>query len=1073
MLLWFAALFVQTASAQDGRVTITVVDSHDEPLIGVTVLIKSTQLGGSTDINGVIKLNAASTDVIEASYIGYETTEVVLGTRTSLKIVMPELSTTINEVVVIGYGIQKKETVTGSISQVSGNEIVQSPTANISNALVGRVSGLSSVQKSGEAGFDETTIRIRGTGTYNGDQNPLVVIDGVIRDITSFNMLNNNDIEGINVLKDASATAVYGVRGANGVIIVSTKQGKTGRAKVSFLANFGLTKPTTLVDFVDSYNYATLKNEAYYNDNKSGSNKIFTEDELWKFKNNRDYTPAEIENMSALSDAQKEALRNSPAAYYTDTDYMSAIFGSSVAPQQQYNINISGGTDKVGYYTSVGLLDQRSLTNDFGFSESAANSGSSRMNFRTNFDFKMIKNTEIKLSLSGQMRDIQIITDRNGSSAMGSRYHDLLLNVYEAPPYSGIGIYGDKLIGGYADDGMMINKNAWGKTPIAYMLEKSQSRISQSSLNTSININHKMDYIVEGLTLRGALSYDHYFSKTLLASSNVPRYTFTRNPSDPAELLFFGGEREAQSYSESGWSKNRKFYMEYGLDYAHSFGRHSVTAMALVTGERYTANGLTYNVPVGYYGIVGRVTYAYDSRYFVEYNMGYNGSENFAPERRFGFFPAVSLGWALSNEPFFPQNDYVSWVKIRGSYGQTGNSNIGGSRFMYLPGTWAEYGYSNPMQGYAFGSSDGTTTNPVFNGKYELTTGNPFVTWERKESYNVGLDMKFFKDRLSFTADLFKEDRNNILTTLEIVSGVVGLDASSLPPVNVGKMSNKGYEIELLWNDNIGSKFNYRIGGNISYAVNNIIYKAEPSYQYVWMNDTGFAYGQYKGLYNEGFYNSAEEVANHPYNDVDGNKVQGGDLRIVDINGDGLIDSKDYVPVGYSNIPRMTFSSNLSVAYNGLRLSLLFTGTSQGSFAMKDYLITPFAQDQSTPLSYMAGRWTSDRYLAGDQITFPRMSVNIGTSQNNGDNAFWIRSTDHIKLKNVELAYSFKEVGLLKRLNISGLTVYFNANNLLTWTFGGGLIDGIDPELTGDSTTSGGLIYPLTRVYNIGFNVDF
>lgn len=1055
------------------NVKVTVFDSDSNPLAGVGVIVAGSAYGGVTDLDGKVIINVAPESMLEISCLGYETVQISVAGREAVTVTLREESLTLDDVVVIGYGVQRRETVTGSISQVSGKDLIKSPVGNLSNALVGRVSGLSSVQTSGEAGYDETTIRIRGVGTYNGNQDPLVVIDGVVRDMAAFNMLNPNDVEGTNVLKDASATAVYGVRGANGVIIVTTKRGHTGRAKVSLSANFGLTTPTTLISLVDSYTYAQLKNEALINDGKAGSAKIFSEEELWKLKNNRDYTPEQIAAMTNLTESQKNDLMTQPAAFFGSTDYMKEIFGSQLAPMQQYNVDVSGGTKDVKYYASVGYLNQKSLTNDFGFRDSAANSGSDRINFRTNFDFTMIPNTEIRFSLAGQMKESSSITGNEGATSMGTRYRDLLLNIYEAPPFSGVGVYGDKLINGYANDGMMnTNKQAWGKTPVAYMLEKSQARISRTSLNASVNIVHNMDYLTKGLALRAAVSYDHYFTKTLLVSSDIPAYKFIRNPEMQSELLFFGGDAKAKSYTEGGWSKSRKFNMDYGITYGRKFGKHDVTAMALVTGERYTANGLTYNIPEGYYGIVGRVTYSYGNRYFAEYNMGYNGSENFAPGLRFGFFPAVSLGYTLSNEPFFPKNDYVSHIKIRASYGQTGNSSIGGNRFLYLPGTWANHGYTTPMEGYSWGSSNGTTLNPSFNGKYEYSTGNPAVTWEKKESCNLGLDLKFFKDRLSMSGDIFRDERDNILTKLQTVSAVVGMSASALPPVNVGRMSNKGFEFEFGWDDGIGRDFHWHLGGNLSYSVNKIEYMAEPEYEYEWMNTTGFAYGQYKGLYNEGFYNSAEEVANHPYNDIDANKVQGGDLKIVDINGDGIIDAKDYVPIGYSNIPRCTFSADIFLAYKGFSIAFLFTGSAMGSFAMRDYLIVPFSQDQSTPLAYMTGRWTAERYAAGDEITYPRMSANLATSQNNESNSFWLRSTDHVKLKNIEISYDFADIKALRRANISGLRIFFNANNLFTWA-GNDLIKGIDPELTNDSTTGRGLIYPLTRVYNIGLNIVF
>ena len=867
------------AGAQDvspARVSGTVVDQQGMPVVGAGVVVRGTQTGSVTDLDGRFTVMAAKDATLTVSFIGYTTREVPVGTQTDIRIVLEENVQSIDDVVVVGFGTQKKETVTGAIGQLSGKELMRSPVTNISNALVGRIAGMAAVQKTGEAGFEESTIRVRGVGTYAGDQNPLIVIDGIVRDMTAFNMLDPNDVENVNVLKDASATAVYGVRGANGVIIVTTKRGREGNLKISFTANVGFTSPTTLPSLVNSYDYAVLRNEAFANDGKPDDIKVFSQDELWKFRHNRDYTPSEVEAMGHLSPEQKQALLDSPAIYYGSTDYMKRIFDAGVSPQQQYSVNISGGTEKVAFFTSVGYSNQKSLTNDFGFSDAASNSGSHKYNFRTNFDFNIIPLTEINVSLSGQVRETKIITDRNSSVDMWGRYRDLMLNIYEAPPFSAPGVSDGRIITDYAGGTIMdSNKGAWGKSPIAYMLEKAQARINQSSLNTSIRIRHRMDYLVEGLSVRGALSYDHYFTKTLRVAPNLPVYSITRNPADPAELLYYGGEHNAKSYEETGWGKNRKVYVEAGIDFSRDFGKHAVTAMALVTGERYTSPGLKYNVPRGYYGVVGRVTYGYDQRYLAEFNMGYNGSENFAPGKRFGFFPAVSVGWVVSNEPYFPKNDILTWLKFRASYGQTGNSEIGGDRFLFLPGTWGSHSYGpwngTPLDGYFFGSSNGSVNNPAFPGKYEQSTGNPDVTWEKKESYNIAAEVRMFRDRLSVTVDLFEEKRNNILTKLGVTPGIIGLSGSALPPVNVGRMSNRGYEIQVSWRDNVGTDFWYEVGGQVSYAVNKIDYKAEPSYMYAWMNETGFAYGQYKAYYNEGFYNTPEEVANHPYNAIDGN----------------------------------------------------------------------------------------------------------------------------------------------------------------------------------------------------------
>lgn len=1052
----------------------TVYDSSGATLPGVNVMIDGSSVGTSTDIDGKFSIKVPDDRaVLSFSFLGYAPQKIPIGENDVLKVILQDNIQSLSEVIVIGYGVQKKETVTGAISSIASKEIVKSPVGALSNALVGRVSGLSAIQKSGEPGFEESTIRIRGVGTYAGEQNPLVVIDGIVRDLSTLNMIDPNDIETINVLKDASATAVYGVRGANGVIIATTKKGIIGKPQISFSANFGFTTPATLPKMTNSYQFAKLRNEAIVNDGVKQDNLVFSDDELWKFQNNRDYTPDEVAAMSDLNEVQRNALLNSPALYYTSHDYMKEFFRKS-APQQQYNINVSGGTDKVNYFTSVGFLNQQGLTSDYGYKNAPTSTNNKRTNFRSNFDFKVIKNVELSVGISGQISNTKIFLNDYNDSDMNSRYRDMLKNIYESTPFAGPGIIDGKLINGFAGNSPLDpTKGASGKSPVASLLNKGSGRVTKSSLNTFFKLKHTMDYLTKGLSLRGTVSYDNYFSKTVNETHPIPMFTVMRNPEDLTQNLYFGGTLGAEKYEEKAWYKERKLYVEAGVDYDRIFGRHHVTALALITGERLTKPGLLYNVPQGMYGLVGRVTYGYDDRYLAEFNVGYNGSENFAPGKQFGFFPAVSAGWTISKEPFFPENDWVTWIKIRGSYGQTGNSNIGGKRFLYLPSSWEELvDYVWPFSGYNFGYTDGSIVTPWITGKSEKVVGNPDVTWEKKISYNIAAELRFFKDRLSITADLFKENRNNILTTLETVPGIVGADVSVLPPVNVGKMSNKGYELSILWRDNI-SDFNYQISGQVSYARNKIDYMAEAPYEYVWMNKTGFSYGQYKAYVNDGFYNSEEEAANHPYNSVDGNHVQAGDLRIIDINGDGIIDNKDVTPTGFSNIPRYAFSANVFLEYKGFEISALFTGSAQGTFSMGGYMISPFAQNKSNALEYMyEGRWTPENYASGKKITYPRMSLNTSGTQNGATNSFWFRSTDHVKLKNLEVAYTFRKLGFLSRLKMSSLRLYFNSNNL--FTFGGkDLIEGIDPELSQDDKTTEGIIYPITRVFNFGFKIQF
>jgi TonB-linked SusC/RagA family outer membrane protein len=504
------------------------------------------------------------------------------------------------------------------------------------------------------------------------------------------------------------------------------------------------------------------------------------------------------------------------------------------------------------------------------------------------------------------------------------------------------------------------------------------------------------------------------------------------------------------------------------VDYARSFGKHDITGLLLYNVQQTRHPGLQYHVPANLIGTAGRFTYKYDDRYLAEFNMGYNGSENFPPGKRFGFFPAFSLGWILTNEKFFPQNSFLSWAKLRGSYGEVGNDAIGGERFMYLPSAWGTRS-SSPGDGYYFGTTDGTYTSPYYSGANESKLGNPNVTWERAKKANIGLDLNFFRNRLTFVGDLFQEKRGNILWQMGTVPSLVGVD---FPPANIGRVSNKGYEIQLNWMDKIRD-FSYGAGFNISYAQNKIEYKDEPLYSYEWMNETGFSLGQYKGWRVDGFYNNDQEASNRPHVSRDGNKVQAGDIRYVDINGDGIIDSQDQVPIGYSNLPRYAFGATLNIGYKGFYASILFSGTYKGSMRMSSfYVLNPFYMVNGAAMEFQyEGRWTPDKAAKGVEATFPRASIRTFDSQNGAMNDLWLRSSEHIKLKNMEIGYRFTNLRWLKPAGISGILLFANGNNLYTW--GSKLIDGWDPEQEDSGGAADGYLYPPTRTYNFGINVEF
>jgi TonB-linked SusC/RagA family outer membrane protein len=1053
-----------------------VVDgSTGEPVTGASIVAKDDKtIGTTSDHLGNFQLSLPpKVDALQVSLLGYETQIVTLTGRLPLEIVLTEDSQWLSEVIVVGYGSQKKETLTGSIAVIGSGGLVQSPVANISNALVGRAPGIMSTQASGEAGDNATTIRIRGVSTLNsGGHEPLIVIDGIQSSTSVMNALDANEIENISILKDASSTAVYGVKGANGVIIVTTKRGKSGAPKISMSYRYGVATLVSKLQMLGSYDYALFRNEAIQNDgNPSNYQYLFTEDELWKFQNNRDYTPTEVYSMN-LTGEQEAALLNAPALYYGSHDYFEEQFGE-VSPQQQYNLNISGGTDRMQYFASIGYFSEDGVFKNSDYGGADANSAYDRYNIRSNLDIDVFKNLKVSIDFGGQFETKKgILGNAQDGDVAGfySRHKSMLVSILAGPPYAGPGIVDGKLVTAYAAyQNPLQGKGSGGYSPIAAILTKQTMRSRNTNLNSTIRLKHDMDYLTKGLSVSGTVSYSDLYMKGIAMQKWVPTYTAVRNPQNPVEILFFGGSTSPQTvtdnYRNNKWNR---IYIEGKVDYARNFDEHSVTGLLLYNAQKTKDPGYVYNVPAGLIGIAGRFTYKYDDRYLFEFNMGYNGSENFPEGKRFGFFPAYSLGWVATNEKFIPKNKWLTWLKIRASYGEVGNDQIGGRRFLYLPNTWS-YSGSSSGNGYFFGNTNGSSTDPAYNGAYESTLGNPNVTWERAKKTNIGLDFNLFNDQLSFIGDVFMENRDNILWNLGTVPSIV---AATLPPDNIGKVSNKGYEIQVKWTSRIGA-FEYSIGGNISYAVNKIEYMDEPQYPYEWMNTTGFSIGQYKGFKTAGFYNSWEEANNRPYVSLDGNKVQAGDIRYVDIDGDGVIDANDKIPIGYSNLPRYSFGANVDLAYKGFYISALFTGSHQGSMPMTSfYILNPFYMTSGAALQFQYdGRWTPEKVAQGIEPTFPRASVRTYDSQNGEMNDLWLRSSQFFRLKNVEFGYTFTDLGILKKYGLSGLRIFVSGSNLYTW--GSKLIDGYDPEQEDRDGTSDGYLYPPIRTYNLGVTIQF
>jgi len=1064
-------------------VTGTVISEKNIPLEDVVIFVKNGIANTTTDKNGNFKIKVKdSKSILVFTKTNYAQVERVVGDSLSINVVLKEKNAALDEVVVMGYGTQKKANVTGAISTINGEALVDAPVANITTALLGSSSGISGLQTSGEPGRNNSTIYIRGLSSFNtAAVSPLVVIDGIEQPaeqpMAQLDAMDANEIQTISILKDAASTAVYGIRGANGVIIVTTKQGIKGKQFVTASTNFGLTHATNLVKTTNSYDYAVLRNEAigYENtelNNTNYNNLIFTPEDLWKFKNNRDYTPAEVSAMN-LTDAQKAQLNAAPALWYGSKDLMQQEFGG-YGPQKQLNINIRGGADKVTYFTSIGYFSQGSILQNTDYQGYSTASTFDRYNFRTNIVITPVRNTTITFGFAGQFGIIAGPGANASTTDNQARYKTLLQDIYEDNPFVVPGIVDGHLIntwGGTAGTGTdpLGLKTTSGTGPVAQLLTGGEGTIYNTLLTNTVKIAHRMSYLTPGLTFRGSLSYDDNYNKTIIHNPSLPTYQITRDVLNPNILDFYGGVKKPDNLNvNAGSSLWYKTYVDAGFDYLKNLGKHRLTALLIGKANVYNMPSDNYHVRSGVEGFAARVTDNYKQRYLGEIDLGYNGTEQFAPGHRFGFFPAVSAGWLISSEKFFPEHLGIDYLKIRGSFGIVGSDNLNGRRFLYQPTA-----YLLNQAGYNLGTSNGSSVNPgnIGGGAVESFVGNPNVTWERSMKSNIGLESNFWENRFVLGLDVFFDRRIHILTTLGNSPATLGITPADLPPANVGIVTNHGFEASLAYNDHIDA-VSYSIRGNLSYSRNKIIYQAEAPYPYAWMDATGYSIGQRKGLKSDGYFNTPQQLASSPYNSFNSNQQILGDIRYKDINGDGIIDNKDMVPIGYPNLAEYAFNLNTRITYKAFDFSVLFNGTANGSFYLNSGYTFMFYKNNGMTYQWQYNdRWTPEKAASGAKILYPRAQIDPSSGSSNFlQSDFWLRSSNFVKVKNIVAGYTFTAQKLRKvGIGITSIRVYFNANNL--FMFNNALTKyGIDPETLDPGSA---YIYPLTRSFIFGANILF
>lgn len=986
--------------------TARLINDKGDPLAGCTITEKGTTNSTQSRSDGSFSLEvASSSSVVIISYVGYETLEVNVGKSSDLTLTLSPSNSSLDQVVVVGYSSQKKATVTGAISTVKGSDLVKAPVPNLTAAEVGRVPGLLSVQRSGQPGNDETTLRIRGIGTLdNNNAAPLVLVDGVER---PFSRIDPNEVESISILKDAASTAVYGIRGANGVVLVTTLKGKEGPAKVNYTGNYALQVPTRLPKFLNGYDFSVLQLEAQLNDNPTAT-PMFTADELQKFKDGSD------------------------PLFYPNIDWLDFMM-HDYAPQQQHNINISGGTSVAKYFVSLGYLDQQGLWKQF-VKEYNNNDLYKRFNFRSNLDLDITKSTRANIQIGG--------VAANRSSPGGSPFLDILAAATNGTP----GMWDGKVITLPRANG----RNALGTFFDGF------DRFSNNVLNLNVGLKQKFDVVLKGLSARVMGAYDSEYGQSRGFSRSFARYSAEKldinGDGIPDPILRQSGEDGVLNDPSESFSRSKRVYLEAAAEYNRTFGKHAVSGLLLYTQRKQYYHSLSYpGVPLGYQDFVTRFTYNFNQKYMVEFNMGRNGSENFPMNNRFGWFPAVSGGWVVTNEPIVKKligENILSYLKLRSSFGVVGNDRMGSLRFMYFPSEYLSGG------GAIFGE------DPVSRaGFVEGKLGNPNVTWEKALKQNYAAELKFFRDKLTLNVDYFFEERSNILTARRTVPTHVA--AVLQDAYNIGRVQNKGYEIELGWSDKIG-KLDYWFSGNYSFARNKILFFDEATnVNYPLLNQTGRRVGEVFGYQFMGFFNSAEDIAKWP-RQFNMNQ-RPGDVKYADLTGDGIVDVNDRQPIMNPSFPEINYGFSGGFKWRNLDVSALFQGAANMSMSLGFNALLPFSAFGSA-MDFIRDRWYAGSPDNNANARIPRLTLNYADMTNYSNSSLWIRDASYLRLRNLQIAYTFND-SFMKKIGANSFRIFVSGQNLFTWD----TLKFIDPE----NVATGAMNYPQLKVFNLGVNLQF
>ena len=1048
LLCLLLGLWGPGALAQNRGITIkgNVVDADGLPVIGAGVTLQGTTTGVAADADGGFTLVVpGENSVIEVSALGYVTEVLTVGSQRTFTVVLRDDTQTLDATVVVAYGTQTKATVTGALTSIDNKSLIKAPVADVTNILAGQMPGVTTIQETGQPGEDYAKIYIRGVGSLSdSNAEPLILVDGVERPL---NTVDPNEIESLSVLKDAASTAVFGVRGANGVIIVTTKRGDAGKPKISVSSITGVQMPMSYIEQCDSYDFARYYNVYQWNDGKTDPGLYFTREAIEAYRTGSD------------------------PIMYPNTHWNELMFRKAFL-QTKNNINISGGSDKVRYFVSMGYMFQNGLLKQIPDVTYDNNYAYNRYNYRANLDFKLTETTDMKFNISGVIGDTREPLNSN-------RDNIWMLTMLWAHPTASPGIVNGMPVTVVSYDALPDGLTKWNGWEYYYW-SGYQSKY-KTTLGMDMTITQKLDFITEGLSASVKGSYDTEMALTKKRSGSGGYHQTIEYASwadgsgmDMADPAFdrtyvpvISGSQPTLSYGEST-DDDKSWYLEARIDYKRKFAhKHSVSGLLLYNQSRdYYPKYFSW-LPNGYVGYVARVTYGYADKYLVDLSAGYNGSENFAPGKtRYGLFPSASLGWVVSEEKFMKKARWIDFLKLRASIGLVGSdksSKDSKARFMYMDGVW------NNSGSYYFGTgkSDGVP-------RYEIgTPGNKGVTWETALKANVGLDFDLFNYRLHFSGDIFQEHRTGILIYPNTLPGIIPFKPSDM---NFGIVDNRGYEIEIGWKDHIGS-FTYDINGNVTFARNKIIEEGEVEPQYEYQRETGgptnrYLLYQFERLYQKSdFYTGEDGVLRlNPDLPQPSNAVYPGDCMYKDLNGDNVIDGLDKMYDGYPNRPEYVFGSNWKFGYKGFSMNLNWVAATNVSRVWNDDYRIPFTNSGHRGLLkiFAENSWidNDNPWAPGrEDGTLPRFTK-TNYPWNSEDSTLWTVDSSYLRLKSASFGYTFSRNKFFDKLGISTVGLMFTGYNL--WTLSRMTLQ--DPEAKSKSSDGQ---YPLVKTYNLAININF